>query len=54
MKNPVEFAEQVLGIELHPLQKEALMGMAGCFIYAPITILVWLKLAGQLSISQNT
>ena len=28
MKNPVEFAEQVLGIELHPLQKEALMGMA--------------------------
>ena len=33
---------------------EVLMGMVGCFIYAPITILVWLKLAGQLSISQNT
>ena len=28
MKTPVEFAEQVLGIQLHPLQKEALMGMA--------------------------
>ena len=33
---------------------EVLMGMVGCFIYAPITILVWLKFAGRLSISQNT
>ena len=33
---------------------EALMGMAGCFIYIPITILVWLKLAGRLPISQST
>jgi len=28
MKNPVQFASEVLGIELYPLQAEALMGMA--------------------------
>ena len=32
---------------------ESLMGMAGCFIYVPITILVWLKLANRFPISQN-
>ena len=30
---------------------EALMGIAGCFIYVPITVLVWLKLAGKLPLS---
>ena len=28
MKNPVQFAKEVLGIDLHPLQAQALMGMA--------------------------
>ena len=28
MKNPVQFASEVLGISLYPLQAEALMGMA--------------------------
>lgn len=30
---------------------EALMGLAGSFIYVPITVLVWLKLGGRLPIS---
>jgi uncharacterized membrane protein len=30
---------------------EVLMGMAGCLIYAPITVLAWLKLAGRLPVS---
>ena len=29
MKTPVEFARDVLGIDLYPLQAEALMAMAG-------------------------
>ncbi len=30
---------------------EPLMGLAGCFIYIPITVFVWLKLSGRLPVS---
>lgn len=32
---------------------EGLMGMAGGFIYVPITVLLWLKLAGRLPVSSQ-